>query len=560
MNDKFVDIIAHHNAVLSEASKVMRNNVFRNTISKPKNLDFVGESFIPKKISYVQEVSDELEDIADILNPENNKCVLKCKDTACTTNPIGLIVPRKKCKDDEDIRNHYGDIQVVLHDKYNKCIEEGGEGFIRFIDTLATPKERAENYKIPVFNNVFTEFIVDKQVEKVAKDDIIESVNTLADFDFKIKALIKEAEEYIYDYNKKICILYQKDQPLELQESVSLLAESVLAIEEDFINASSLEARKQALLEEVKNAYKVLYTLSTYNPRDIKESSIRAGINVSLIENTFDDIIENVPSKKSEFVVESYDKEALDKIKKALVDKNTRFLNKYKDKALKATCIGVFMDKWFSVRDISKQYNQAESIINTVLDKNKLAKKDVDELEDILKSTNCLSRFYKTGNRDEKDLLPSMKKVKQLVPPPGRILIEVIFVETKHHQVTKSDIKDAIKILEDVSSDINKLKKDLTGSIYKAEVQLMAHGTAGAGKTKKALLIEKILKEKDMMLNNIESLKIQYLLYQLRTMQAQSRKVIVKACRESKDNVKEQMEILESMAPLYEQLEELLSK
>lgn len=560
MNDKFVDIIAHHNAVLSEASKVMRNNVFRNTISKPKNLDFVGESFIPKKISYVQEVSDELEDIADILNPENNKCVLKCKDTACTTNPIGLIVPRKKCKDDEDIRNHYGDIQVVLHDKYNKCIEEGGEGFIRFIDTLATPKERAENYKIPVFNNVFTEFIVDKQVEKVAKDDIIESVNTLADFDFKIKALIKEAEEYIYDYNKKICILYQKDQPLELQESVSLLAESVLAIEEDFINASSLEARKQALLEEVKNAYKVLYTLSTYNPRDIKESSIRAGINVSLIENTFDDIIENVPSKKSEFVVESYDKEALDKIKKALVDKNTRFLNKYKDKALKATCIGVFMDKWFSVRDISKQYNQAESIINTVLDKNKLAKKDVDELEDILKSTNCLSRFYKTGNRDEKDLLPSMKKVKQLVPPPGRILIEVIFVETKHHQVTKSDIKDAIKILEDVSSDINKLKKDLTGSIYKAEVQLMAHGTAGAGKTKKALLIEKILKEKDMMLNNIESLKIQYLLYQLRTMQAQSRKVIVKACRESKDNAKEQMEILESMAPLYEQLEELLSK
>lgn len=281
------NIASEHNAYLHEAILTI---IFNSNRAREDSESLL-ESIVPGKCDVLEKIVCEMEDTCCAMDKEVTKCIDMYNAGQCNTNPIGMKVPRPVYKPDADVKAEYDKLRTVLHDEYDKCVQEGGTGRIKFVDTLASHDTNGDLKYSAERSNTLTSSFVDKDVEKISRDDLIEAVETLKGFDSKIKELIQEAEGYVEDYNKRRCLLQNKPPVYNFSKSVKNIAESVLLCEDNFINMVSIEARKHMLVEQAKSACKLLYGITTHNPRNIKESAINVDLMVQNVGDHIDDAI-----------------------------------------------------------------------------------------------------------------------------------------------------------------------------------------------------------------------------------------------------------------------------
>lgn len=289
MKERYIKIVSEFvNSLNSVKEKINRCN-FLEAVGKDPSC----EVDLPIK-SLLETQIGEMECLRMVFVEENEKCIGNTCDFAKSVNPIGMHIPRKKFKSDDDIKSSYDKLRTVIHDDFDKSVEEGTIPQFASI-LLSPPKDKKTNLPKVVFDNVFTNNFVDADVEKVAKDDIIEAVKTVSEFENRLDSIIEDAENYESSYKKNVVSFNDKERESgvdEIYASMYKISESLVISCEDFINFSEINDRRNTLLENTRNAYRILYGLTTYNPRNIKESALSLDVNVDLIDMHFDELLE----------------------------------------------------------------------------------------------------------------------------------------------------------------------------------------------------------------------------------------------------------------------------
>lgn len=558
-------------------------NIKQNNVKESDMSQFI--KIHPGKVMYVDRMKSSLDDTRSAMNMLNMKFIDKYKDAAEKINPIGLEIPRTdKVADDDSIIDYYKDLRTVILDKFQECasVNENGEGWIKFIDTLATPAERAANYKIPSFNNVTTQFLKEKEVDKVTKPDLVKAIKTICDYDRQMGQIIADADDYCLEVAKRSWIYNSNAPAFTIEESAKYLAEFTLVMEMDFLYAQELEARNETLLREMKNAHRVLYGLCTHDPRNIAESATARPMYLSFIESKIETILDDPEAYISSNTKATYEAgidNAIDTFKSKVVVSNKKFLDKYKDAALKSSCAGLSMKRWLTPIDIEQPIRQSIAIILSVLDTKKLESHDIDHLSSLYESGKIMEKIIK-GQLDKNDIKditsPAMKKAVNILPWVNKSVsessnltnklhvneymvpmdtgnpnvgaggwvtmdtgasdhgsisyVEYCFNESKNHAVTKKDVKDAVNFLEGIASDLNSLRKDAIKDTIRADSNVV-DSLPSAKISKKERLVNNLRKLNNRVVNYLNSMRSSCKFDQVKAIQAQSRKVILMAAR-----------------------------
>lgn len=537
MTKNLMNIMEQHIENMNEAVKTIINNKYMSSQNKGYIMEQVG---LPRK-SYLHESIYDAEKVCYVMQPENDKCIDRCKDAVAKTNPIGMAVPRHDYADDPDIKATYDKMRVVIHDEFDKCVEEGC--CEKFVNTITNIKQKEMLYGIPSFNNTFVDFVVDKDVEKVAKDDIAESVDVINNFKSKMDNIIKEAMDLAEWYDKEV-YLFNPESTTEFDESVENIARGVLLSEEDFLNTQYIEMRKKALVEQTKNAYKILYGLSTYNPRNIRESSLKLDYNIPMIEDTFDSLIEsvdkvdNIPDKASKST--EVKNEKVEKAKDNIVKANNEFVETYKESANESMVSGIFFETWRTPVDVTPLFNDARTAVLKEFSTDRLSKYNNDTLHSVHSIISDLLSITEGGQgyyiADAINFAPvSFKCITDLN--------EVKSLNTvRSHRLTKTDVQEAVKILESTENDINYINR------ADKIVQVPYVNNSDSEKSK---LIGRINSIKESVIDNLFEIERGIKADQLRTLHAQSKAAILKACGESSEVLREQASNTTSLAEDY---------
>lgn len=561
MSDTFLEIAIDKIHTQQICDEAMIKNLKENVLDEPD-----GESqFVivkPSRLGYVDRMGDYLKRTRAAINTLNVKCIDRYRDAVDKINPIGLEVPKVDTTDDNEIKDFYKNMRVVIHDKFGECaMNENGEGFIKFIDTLATPEERAENYKIPEFNSVYHQFIKDKKVDKVSKQDLAKAIKTISDYDCSMGQIIADADKYCEERDKNCYLFNDKNMAFSLKESAEQLSRAMLIVETDYLQAEELEMRSKALLESVKTAHIILSGLCAHNPRDIKESSLRRSVNIPIIEDYINDVIINPDSYLREVSVQGAGIEkAIDSFRVKAIASNKKFLSKYEELASKSSCAGLSMEKWYIPIDLDKRFNAAIAIINNTLDFNRLKTQDVEYLSSLYSSTKAMEKaimFEKTSRKKENITSPALKKVVELLSFIDKE-DKKWFVTTKdNYKVTKKDVKDSISFLKDTEYNLKILKKEVYDtSIDTTNVYNGGRITPSVSVSKKERLLNGFRKIKGRILSWLSYTRAQSKLSQFKVIQAQSRKVITLAARVVNEGaIAEEKNELHLFLECYSQLE-----
>lgn len=501
----------------------------------------------PGKIMYVDKMASSLGDTRSALNKFNMKCIDKYKDAAEKINPVGLEVPKVSVtSDDDEIKDYYKNMRTVLHDKFQEAskLNEGGEGWVKFIDTLATPAERVANYNIPQFNDISTQFLKEKEVTKVSKPDLIKAIKTICDYDRQMGQIIADADDYCEEI-AKYCWVYEcKASPFSFEESTACLAEFMLLMETDMLYAQELEVRSKALLENLKNAHRSLSGLCLYNPRSIKETSPVSSNFISVIESSINEIYDN-PKEYIDRDKKSIQETTIEKInqkyKKKIIDDNKRFIDTYADAALKSSCAGLSMKTWLIPIDIVSPIKQSIAIVLSVLDYKKLASHDITHLASLYESAKAMEKAINsdsTAKVKDKITSPAMKKAVSILPwVDNDGDSRWAFIVKKNYSIKKADIKDAVNFLKDIESDFKILDKEAVQD--SKNMSAMKKEVDGLARTK--------ISEKEKFINSMRRIAYRIIcvlnakkmtsgFYQLKYIQTQSRKAITMAARVVKES------------------------
>ena len=341
VNMDYIQTISHMASIVFEAKVIearANRDDFNATFDKYP-------SIIPDRddASSVTRMYNLMRDTRSCMGKVNKNCIGDCSDKAIKTTPIALSITQRTISSDEDIKKCYDELRQVLHDEFIS-VKEGGEGWVKFIDTLATPEERAENYKIPSFDSVYNQFITDKKVSQVSKEDIKKAIKTISEYDKQMGQIIKEAEEYSYERNTEVQLLFNDKACDTFDECMEHLARAMYIVEQDHIAAMSYEARRIALIEACNDAHELLYAVCIHNPRDLKESSILLDEYLPIINETFSAIIYDPKSFIPADVPVSEAEQKIDKIVKKIADVNDDFITKNEDKTKVCSGKGVFAD------------------------------------------------------------------------------------------------------------------------------------------------------------------------------------------------------------------------
>lgn len=471
ISESYGNILFEHNSFLNKAVQIM----FENICLKKSDGDFDKkyDKLSPDNAGYVDLMSLDLKDTRTAINKINTDRSSVYKDAVEKVNPVGLDVPKIDTEDDDNIKKYYDELRTVILDKFNEACNidnSGGEGWIRFIDTLATPEERAQNYKIPNFDSVYTLFVKHQKSSKVTKDDVMAAINIINSYDKNMKKLIKEASDYSEERSKWIYKFNSEGSPLTFHESGQYLSFATFINEQDFLMSQSLEIRKQVLIENVKMAHRVLNGLCSHNPRDIRESAPVVEFNNQIIDSILDDA-SAAPSNYLPVKVELSEKDA--KIKNIVMNFenkiqkiNNRLLESYKDFALSSKCISVFVENWL-VPDKDKVALNASHVLNTKYDHNFLSKCTNEQLESLYESMNGLNSIFETKSPAdcEKITSPLVKAIaNEYVVNPYIVTtdsdVSHIPVE-KVHTVTKEDVIESVKCLESCGARMNNIKQSI---------------------------------------------------------------------------------------------------
>lgn len=460
MNKTYVDISLDHSNSMHECA----NTLFEAKMIEAKSdKDSLNTKFVkyphtqPDSDGYADKALDSLKATGVAMEPVNKNCVDDCTDNVSKA-PIGLSVVQRNIDSDDNIKKYYDELRQVLHDEYTS-VKEGGEGWVKFIDTLATPEERAENYKIPSFDSVYTQFISDKKVAAVTKEDIKKAIKVISDYDKKMGQIIKESEEVIDRYHKDACLLAMREPVETFEECMKSLANVMYMIESDYLMAMCIEARKVALTEACRDAQILLYSHTMHNPRALKESSYMVEMGTNIIDQYITDIIYDPDNNVK--VGDSTSNETVDKIVDKITKANKEFADKNKDRANQCNGAGVFADLIkitdkaitgyaFSTifMESSTRIDRLSSLTDDALNKTHDSISSIRK-SIIEKSDSCLG-----------PLRDAFKKVHESIFENGELIHTYSGTESK--SITKEDISDALAFMESGSTinlSINDLKK-----------------------------------------------------------------------------------------------------
>lgn len=500
MNNTFLNISVDHQRCIYEYASKLMNDIARNKVQNDSGVFCTKE--IPV-VGYTDRVRTDMDEIKGSINSINTDRIDAYKTVAVSNNPIGISLPKTDYDDDDNISKYYKDLRTVILDRFQEAAGSGGQGYIKFIDTLATPEERAANYNIPKFDSVYTMFVKEKiPSSKVDKTQVACALETLINFDHNMKALISEADEYSSDRSKRV-YLHNNSSVETFNDSVKNLAEYAFIVEEDFIMAQSLEARKHALLESVKNAHEILTALAAHNPRNIKESAMLRDINLSKIRMQLECAISN-PKSFTPTNTKSIEEESIDKVFTTFeesvkyITNNT--LSSYRESALNSNCIGVYVNNWHTPANTDSSINQSISILLRSFNEDTIKHDNIEKLQSTYNSLKAADKIITSRNTDgliESVTSPAVKKAIEILPFLKKDYIYWSSVVEAKHEVTKDDISDAIEFLEsDITTGIKSLKNNAISDLtdIKACNEALAESTAKTSK-------------KDNLLININKLK-----------------------------------------------------
>lgn len=500
MNNTFLNISVDHQRCIYEYASKLMNDIARNKVQNDSGVFCTKE--IPV-VGYTDRVRTDMDEIKGSINSINTDRIDAYKTVAVSNNPIGISLPKTDYDDDDNISKYYKDLRTVILDRFQEAAGSGGQGYIKFIDILATPEERAANYNIPKFDSVYTMFVKEKiPSAKVDKTQVACALETLINFDHNMKALISEADEYSSDRSKRV-YLHNNSSVETFNDSVKNLAEYAFIVEEDFIMAQSLEARKYALLESVKNAHEILTALAAHNPRNIKESAMLRDINLSKIRMQLECAIYN-PKSFTATNTKSIEEESIDKVFTTFeesvkyITNNT--LSSYRESALNSNCIGVYVNNWHTPANTDSSINQSISILLRSFNEDTIKHDNIEKLQSTYNSLKAADKIITSRNTDgliESVTSPAVKKAIEILPFLKKDYIYWSSVVEAKHEVTKDDISDAIEFLEsDITTGIKSLKNNAISDLtdIKACNEALAESTAKTSK-------------KDNLLININKLK-----------------------------------------------------
>lgn len=552
MNKTYVDISLDHLNAMSESAQI----VFEAKMIEAKvDKDAINTKFVkyphmqPDRDGYADQVLSTVRTTQDAINVTNKNCVDDCVNHFPKT-PIGLSVPTRDIDSDEDIKKYYDELRQVLHDEYTS-VKEGGEGWVKFIDTLATPEERAENYKIPTFDSVYNQFISDKKISAVSKADIQKAIKTISEYDKKMGQIIKESEEVIDQYHKDICLLTMREPAETFEECMKSLAEVMYIIESDYLMAMCIEARKIALTEACRDAQIILYSHAMHDPRALKESSYMVEMGSNIIDRHITDIIYDPDNSIAVKVVISASDEVVNKVVDKIIKTNKEFAAKNKDRASQCNGVGVFADliktsdKAISGYAFSTIFTESTTRVDRLQSLTEDAlKKTYDSISSIRravieKSDSCIG-----------PLRDAFKKVHESLFENGELAHT--YSGTESRSITKEDISEAFGFMESgfmIRLRVNELK-ELTEAMHADTIETVESNSS------KSQMIKKIQSEAALTMKAMHERYITELTNSVVADNLNAAKIIVSATRSQDKNE----EFVAEICSLYDELKKELLK
>ena len=552
MNKTYVDISLDHLNAMSESAQI----VFEAKMIEAKvDKDAINTKFVkyphmqPDRDGYADQVLSTVRTTQDAINVTNKNCVDDCVNHFPKT-PIGLSVPTRDIDSDEDIKKYYDELRQVLHDEYTS-VKEGGEGWVKFIDTLATPEERAENYKIPTFDSVYNQFISDKKISAVSKADIQKAIKTISEYDKKMGQIIKESEEVIDQYHKDVCLLTMREPAETFEECMKSLAEVMYIIESDYLMAMCIEARKIALTEACRDAQIILYSHAMHDPRALKESSYMVEMGSNIIDQHITDIIYDPDNSIAVKVVISASDEVVNKVVDKIIKTNKEFAAKNKDRASQCNGVGVFADliktsdKAISGYAFSTIFTESTTRVDRLQSLTEDAlKKTYDSISSIRravieKSDSCIG-----------PLMDAFKKVHESLFENGELAHT--YSGTESRSITKEDISEAFGFMESgfmIRLRVNELK-ELTEAMHADTIETVESNSS------KSQMIKKIQSEAALTMKAMHERYITELTNSVVADNLNAAKIIVSATRSQDKNE----EFVAEICSLYDELKKELLK
>lgn len=552
MNKTYVDISLDHLNAMSESAQI----VFEaKTMEAKVDKDAINTKFVkyphmqPDRDGYADQVLSTVRTTQDAINVTNKNCVDDCVNHFPKT-PIGLSVPTRDIDSDEDIKKYYDELRQVLHDEYTS-VKEGGEGWVKFIDTLATPEERAENYKIPTFDSVYNQFISDKKISAVSKADIQKAIKTISEYDKKMGQIIKESEEVIDQYHKDVCLLTMREPAETFEECMKSLAEVMYIIESDYLMAMCIEARKIALTEACRDAQIILYSHAMHDPRALKESSYMVEMGSNIIDQHITDIIYDPDNSIPVKVVASASDEVVNKVVDKIIKTNKEFAAKNKDRASQCNGVGVFAD-------LIKTSNKAISgyAFSTIFTESTTRVDRLQSLtEDALKKTYDSISSIRRVVIEKSDscigpLRDAFKKVHESLFENGELAHT--YSGTESRSITKEDISEAFGFMESgfmIRLRVNELK-ELTEAMHADTIETVESNSS------KSQMIKKIQSEAALTMKAMHERYITELTNSVVADNLNAVKIITAATRSQDKNE----EFVSEICSLYDELKKELLK
>ena len=475
-------------------------------------------------------------------------------EAAKSVNPIGLVYNDFiTCK--EKVESHYNTIIENMKESIKAAVTEECDGILGnydpFIKTLVDPAfaNTIGASKSSSDNICF----IKENTHSVTREDISNAISVIENCADSARELISIAEKKCCETKEKLTIISNDmDKCVKTVHGVgkSTVKEAIVAAcyheMYDMVNHAHIVQLENQLIESVKQSYKVLAMAANHNPRDLKDSSIRTESVCFIAEQEFDSVIEEaIGMNISEFLMEGSVKNAFDQFKAKITLSNERFLKKHKEAALKSKCDGITIEKWYIPKDINAIHNKVIAEVKKEMDPET---KDVRELKAKWKD---ISGTFLLGGVDSKGVAISAK---MLDGKQAALIKDLAHNVQRDHKVTPSDVKEAVKFLENSDAEItkayNEYMKRSMGSSY------ALWNPKVLGRTKGERYVKKINTFMQMVQDNIDLNYQKMLLSQLKVKQHQSRVIVLKAARVSSNEaasiLESEMNILDEYFTYYE--------
>ena len=369
----------------------------------------------------------------------------------------------------------------------------------------------------------------------ITKKMVKESVECLYKINDTLTSLLEEAEELYKNCTGKI-LKYNRALNENSKSFKELAKDGATCISEQLVIYKYIKGKLNNTVIDARNSASIIGAASYYDPENINESIDTALIISHILEEDIIDAIEQTDGVDFDAIcIQESLKENIQKLRVKLVSSDEKFLEKYKQQALKSKCSGVVIEKWIVPNpELEKNFSEAkkevEKFYKTEFKNEKDAKKAYDEVKKgaLGSLIYAFTSYDKTKGGDI-----NRKFAKGTFVTSSSLGIK----KEENHKVTPSDVSNAVKYLIEspkLLTDAKEQKKSYSIKYATSE----NHNTIG--KSKKESFKIKIEDLKNKVMSEL------YLNYyyaktkQITALRQQCRLVIMKAARASEKSIKEE--------------------